>query len=86
MTTCLGKLFIWLTMRAFRKLLSIYTPPVFSYFPFGFEGRMWVLIVSLPDHCLSFFFATTNKCGEEEHGLRYGDGRFEIIIDRKVRP
>ena len=36
-----------------RKLLSIY---VFCYFPFGFEGRMWDLIVSLPDHCLSFYF------------------------------
>ena len=24
---------------------------VFSYFPFGFEGRMWDLIVSIPDHC-----------------------------------
>ena len=41
------------TARAFRKLLSIY---VFSYFPFGFEGRMWDLIVSGPDHCLSFYF------------------------------
>ena len=29
---------------------------VFSYFPFGFEGRMWDLIVSVPDHCLSFYF------------------------------
>ena len=29
---------------------------VFSYFPFGFEGRMWDLIVSDPDHCLSFYF------------------------------
>ena len=32
---------------------------VFSYFPFGFEGRMWDLIVSVPDHCLSFYFAST---------------------------
>ena len=42
-------------MSAFRKLPSIY---VFSYFPFGFEGRMWVLSVSVPvpDHCLSFYF------------------------------
>ena len=24
---------------------------------FGFEGRMWDLIVSVPDHCLSFFSA-----------------------------
>ena len=23
---------------------------------FGFEGRMWDLIVSVPDHCLSFYF------------------------------
>ena len=29
---------------------------VFSYFPFGFEGRMWDLIVSVPDCCLSFYF------------------------------
>ena len=42
------------TASAFRKLLSVY---VFSYFPFGFEGRMWDLIVSVPDHCLSFYFA-----------------------------
>ena len=39
---------------AFRKLSSIY---VFSYFPFGFEGRIWDLIVSVPDHCLSFYFS-----------------------------
>ena len=40
------------TASAFRKLPSVY---VFSYFPFGFEGRMWDLIVSVPDHCLSFY-------------------------------
>ena len=39
---------------AFCKLSSIY---VFSYFPFGFEGRIWDLIVSVPDHCLSFYFS-----------------------------
>ena len=47
------ELFIRFTASAFRKLPSIY---VFSYFPFGFEGRMWDLIVSVPDHCLSFHF------------------------------
>ena len=26
--------------------------------PFVFEGRMWDLIVSVPDHCLSFYFAS----------------------------
>ena len=47
------ELFIRFTASAFRKLPSIY---VFNYFPFGFEGRMWDLIVSVPDYCLSFYF------------------------------
>ena len=47
------ELFIRFTASAFRKLLSV---NVFSYFPFGFEGRMCGLIVSVPDHCLSFYF------------------------------
>ena len=46
------ELFIRFTASAFRKLLSVY---VFSYFPFGFEGGMWDLIVSVPDHRLSFY-------------------------------
>ena len=46
------ELFIGFTARAFRKLLSVY---VFSSFPFDFEGRIWDLIVSVPDHCLSFY-------------------------------
>ena len=47
------ELFIRFSASAFRKLLPIY---VFSYFPFGFEGRMWDLIVSVLYHCLSFYF------------------------------
>ena len=27
-------------------------------FPFGFGGGVWDLIVSVPDHCLSFYFST----------------------------
>ena len=27
-------------------------------FPFGFEGKMWDLIVSVPDHCISFYFTS----------------------------
>ena len=55
MTIGLGKgCYFGFTMRAFRKLLSIY---VFSYFPFGFEGRIWDLIVSVPERCLSFTFS-----------------------------
>ena len=48
------ELFIRFTASAFRKLPSVY---VFSYFPFGFEGRMWDLIVSVPDRCWSFYFS-----------------------------
>ena len=47
------ELLIRFTASAFRKLPSVY---VFSYFPFGFEGRMCDLIVSVPGHCLSFYF------------------------------
>ena len=35
-----------------RAVHSVY---VFSYFPFGFEGGVWDLIVLVPDHCLSFY-------------------------------
>ena len=57
----LKELFILFAASAFRKLSSIY---VFSYFPFGFEGRIWDLIVSVPDHCLSFYFPlVTNISG-----------------------
>ena len=51
------ELFILFAASAFRKLSSIY---VFSYFPFGFEGRIWDLIVSVPDYCLSFYFSEIN--------------------------
>ena len=48
------ELFIRFTARAFRKLLSVY---VFSYFPIGFEGR----ILSVPDHCVYFYFRTISS-------------------------
>ena len=28
---------------------------------FGFEGRVWDLTVSVPDHCLSFYFERIEK-------------------------
>ena len=52
------ELFIRFAASAFRKLSSVY---VFSYFPFGFEGRIWDLIVSVPDYCLSFYFTYNGK-------------------------
>ena len=29
---------------------------------FGFEGRIWDPIVSVPDHCLYFYFVGTESC------------------------
>ena len=52
------ELFIRFTVSAFRKLLSVY---VFSYFSFGFEGRMWDLNISVTDHCLSFYFYSYHR-------------------------
>ena len=46
------------TASVFHKRLSIY---VFSYFPFGFEVMMWGLIVSVPDHCLPFYFVKSRQ-------------------------
>ena len=42
MTTCLGK--------SYSFVLCV------SFFPFGFEGGMWDVIVLIPDHCLSIYF------------------------------
>ena len=55
-------------MSAFRKLPSAY---VFSYFPFGFEGRMWDLIVSVPGHCLSFYFSLFDPRSRQWLSLDY---------------
>ena len=62
------ELFIRFTASAFRKLLSVY---VFSYFPFGFEGRMWDPIVSVPDHCLSLYFKATAILRLRKRGYSY---------------
>ena len=54
----IGKeLFIRFTASAFRKLPSVY---VFSYFPFGFEGRMWDLYQFL---IIAYLFTLEFKTG-----------------------
>ena len=30
-----------------------------SFFPFGIEGRMWDVIVLIPDYCLSIFYTSS---------------------------
>ena len=62
------ELFIQFTARTFRQVLSVY---LFSYFPFGFESRIWDLIVSVPDHCLSFYFKETHKLIHRGPSQRY---------------
>ena len=42
----------------------------FSYFPFGYEGSIWDLIVSVPDHCLSFYF-TMHKLEKGDNSAKY---------------
>ena len=58
MTTCLGKSCSF----CLPCVPSLY---VFSYFTLGFEGRMWDLIVSVPDHCLSFYFSSKSELCKE---------------------
>ena len=55
MTTCLEKeLFIPFTARAF--LYTAVNLCIYVFFSFDFEGRIWDLILSVHDHCLSFYF------------------------------
>ena len=74
------ELFILFAASAFRKLSSIY---VFSYFPFGFEGRIWDLIVSVPDHCLSFYLLNhqTNDV-ERANAIQFKET--EENLDKKI--
>ena len=53
MTTCLGK------SCSFGLLCVSYVGVcqiLCQSFPFGVEGKMWILIVLIPDHCLSIYF------------------------------
>ena len=59
MTTCLGKSCSFSIPRV--SLVNCYKLMYFCSFPFGFEGRIWDLIVSVADHCLSFYFIHMKK-------------------------
>ena len=52
---------------------------VFSYFPFGFEGSMWDLIVSVPDHCLSFYFVSVRIAAVVDKINKMADCRFSHL-------
>ena len=55
MTTYLGKRCSFRLPRVPFVNCGQFMYLVISLF-FGFEGRIWDLIVSVPDHCLSFYF------------------------------
>ena len=58
----LGYLVVWLVSV---PVVGVWLPG-FSSGVVGvvdFVGRMWDLIVSVPDHCLSFYFAYQSSCG-----------------------
>ena len=59
---------------------SIY---VFSYFRFGFEGRIWDLIVSVPDHYLSFYSSSQTK-NDENIGVLQVDEPSNKLQERKL--
>ena len=54
MTICLGKSSSFGLPRVLFVNCCQFMYLVISLF--GFEGGMWDLIVSVPDHCLSFYF------------------------------
>ena len=50
---------------------------------FGFEGRIWDLIVSVPDHCLSFYFTSIQQgcfCFRNMKNSNHTVGDFFIIL------
>ena len=55
MTTCLRKSCSFGLLCV--SFVNVYQFLCVSSFPFGFEGGMWDVIVLIPDHCLSIFFA-----------------------------
>ena len=55
MTTYLGKSYSFCLPRVPFVNCRQFMYLVISLF--GFEGRIWDLIVSVPDHCLSFYLA-----------------------------
>ena len=52
-----GKDIIQIHFCYYSVYLRVFHESLYLTFSFGFEGRMWDLIVSVPDHCLSFHFA-----------------------------
>ena len=54
MTSCLGKSCSFSLL--FMSFMNDYQFLCVLFFPFGFEGEVWDLIVLNLDHCLTFYF------------------------------
>ena len=67
MTTYLGKSCSFGLPRVLFVNCRKFTYLVISLF--GFERRMWDLIVSVPDHCLSFYFSIISACLTSERDV-----------------
>ena len=48
-------------MRVFHGRLSNFVSVLLPSFPVGIEGRTWVVIVLLPDHCFSIYFTFDSR-------------------------
>ena len=54
MTSCLGK--VVRSVYCVCLLLAFVNFCICPSVPFGIEGRVWDVIVLIPDHCLSIYF------------------------------
>ena len=52
---------------------------MYLVFPFGFAGRNWDLIVSVPDHCLSFYFLEQILNTSRLQGVQKNCAPFHIV-------
>ena len=77
-------MFIEFTMCFFRERLSVCNC---AFFLFGFKGGMWVLIVFVPDYCLSIYLEEQHQNQNHEAGEDGEDeespGGSKCLIDAK---
>ena len=77
MTTCLGKSCSFGLPRV--PFVNCYQF-MYCYFPFDFEGRIWDLFVSVPDHCLSFYFLYKYRLYIYCFGWTFVNAAFTILL------
>ena len=78
MTTCLGKSCSSGYCACLSWAFVIFC--VCPSFPFGIEGRMWVVIVLIPNHCLSIFFDSPGISTENTQRGKHDDYSFKNTV------